>query len=93
MANWIIKCDEQSDYKKVRKAFQEQDIPIKVKYKDDDIKKGIKHIKVSKNVVDFADTIYFTLQDENIDFTLYEKEKGFPKEEVMSYNSEEMMER
>ena len=90
-SNWIIKCKKQSDYKHAKKALSAQDIPSKTKTKDEEGgTKKIKSIVVSKKHVDFADTIYFSLMDEDIDFTLYEKEKGCKKEKVHSRNSEEM---
>ena len=89
--NWIIKCKKQSDYKYVKRALAAQHIPSETKIKDigEGIKK-FKHIKVSKKHVDFADTIYFALGNEDIEFTLYEKEKGCKKEEVKIHSCEEM---
>lgn len=89
MASWIIKCKKQADYKKAEKAFKRQNIPFKVKYEEAEDKK-IKHIKVSQKYVDFADTIYFTLDSKGIDFTLYEKEKGYKATEVTQHSCEEM---
>jgi hypothetical protein len=89
--NWIIKCKKQSDYKLVKRALSSQDIPSKTKIKTtEDGTKKIKAIVVSKKHVDFADTIYFSLGDE-VDFTLFEKEKGCKKEEVRLHYCEEMI--
>lgn len=90
--NWIIKCEKQSDYKKVVAALASQYIPSKTKIEEDEESgvKKIKCIKVSKKVVDCADTIFFILDNNGIDFALYEKEKGCKAEEVIQHSCEEM---
>lgn len=71
------------EYKKVKLALSAQYILSKTKMEEDDdgIKK-IKYIKVSKNVVPFSDIIFFLLDKDGIDFTLYEKEKGCKAEKI-----------